>query len=271
MELRASHGQSPKRPNRVLCASCLPRTTRPHERTLGHRGRFAAPAPNPPYGVRGRVRPVVRSPFSRIVREPILVREAHRSRPNLSAPRAGTGGQPLRHRDGRAVPLALTARPSEGDWLQAVGHSSRVTILRHLLATGTATPTDIASMLGLPLSTVAYHVRFLADRGIVRLAGRTQRRGAVAHHYQLTDRDRVASFVWGTRAELLVTDFERQNGRGDVTVRLDSQALSELRGLTDDYLARIGELGLQTRERDAGDGAPTQIAVLLATDAGASG
>jgi predicted ArsR family transcriptional regulator len=167
----------------------------------------------------------------------------------------------------------LTRRPSGGDWLHAVGHPSRVEILRHFLTTGTATPTDIASTLGLPLGTASYHVRFLADRGIVRLAGRTQRRGAVAHHYQLTDRDRVASLVWGTRAELLVTDFERQNGRGDVTVMLDPEALAELRALTADYLSRIGELGLQTRERRGGGAdtedqhrpALTKVAVLLAT------
>jgi DNA-binding transcriptional ArsR family regulator len=163
----------------------------------------------------------------------------------------------------------LTARPSEGDWLHAVGHSYRVEIMRRFLDTGTATPSDIARALRLPLTTVSYHVHSLADRGIVRLAGRTQRRGAVAHHYQLTDRDRVASLVWGTRAELLVTDFERQNGRGDVTVRLDDQALDELRELAADYLGRIGELGLQTRERRGGeDGGLTSVAVLLATSPG---
>lgn len=160
----------------------------------------------------------------------------------------------------------MTRRPTEGDWLLAVGHPYRVEILRHFLATGTATPSDLASALQRPLSTLSYHVRFLAARGIVRLAGRTQRRGAVAHHYQLTDRDRVASIVWGIRAELLVTDFERQNGRGDVTVRLDAQALAELHELTTDYLARIGELGLQTRERYNGDGRMAAVAVLMATD-----
>jgi predicted ArsR family transcriptional regulator len=166
----------------------------------------------------------------------------------------------------------LTRSPSEGDWLHAVGHPHRVEILRHFLATGTATPSDIASTLRLPLGTVSYHVRFLANRGIVRLAGRTQRRGAVAHHYQLTDRDRVASLIWGTRAELLVTGFERQNGRGDVTAQLDDQALAELRELTVAYLASIGELGLQTRERrntdDEERSAVIQVAVLLATTSG---
>jgi predicted ArsR family transcriptional regulator len=142
--------------------------------------------------------------------------------------------------------------------------------MRRFLETGTATPSSIADALRLPLGTVSYHVRFLADRGIVRLAGRTQRRGATVHHYQLTDRDRVASIVWGTRAELLVTDFERQNGRGDVTVRLDEQALAELHEVTIAYLGRIGELGLQTRERSGGDegenGTLTAVAVLLMTE-----
>ncbi|MBS1870642.1 MAG: winged helix-turn-helix transcriptional regulator [Actinobacteria bacterium] len=162
----------------------------------------------------------------------------------------------------------MTRRPSEDDWLRAVGHPYRVEILRHFLTTGTATPTDIAAALRLALNTVSHHVHALRERGIVRLAGRTQRRGAVTHHYQLTDRDRVAAIVWGTRAELLVTDFERQNGRGDVTVRLDAGALAELHALTAVYIARIGELGLQARERRGRAGALTRVAVLLAMEPG---
>lgn len=140
--------------------------------------------------------------------------------------------------------------------------------MRRLLLSGTATPSDIANALELPVGTVSYHVRFLAEHRVLRLTGRTQRRGATVHHYQLSDRRRVASLLWGLRATLLVTDFEREDGRGDVTVRLDARALDELRALTDDYLSRIGELGLQTRERRSGEeepaGALTQVAVLLA-------
>lgn len=79
----------------------------------------------------------------------------------------------------------------------------------------------------------------------------------------------MAALVWGTRGELLVTEFERQNGRGDVTVRLDDQAVAELHELTADYLSRIGELGLQTRERrgERADAATTAVAVLVTTDA----
>ncbi|MGB2711726.1 MAG: winged helix-turn-helix domain-containing protein [Conexibacter sp.] len=166
-----------------------------------------------------------------------------------------------------------SGRTAESDWLDAIGHPHRIEIMRRFLAMGTATPSDMADALGLPLGTVSYHIRALAKRGVLRLAGRTQRRGASVHHYQLADRERVASVTWGMRAKLLVSDFESQNGRGDATVALDLEALAELRTLTDTYVARLGELGLQTRERrsrgsadDPERSALTTVAVLLATD-----
>jgi DNA-binding transcriptional ArsR family regulator len=172
--------------------------------------------------------------------------------------------------------LSVTSRrPAESDWFYAIGHPYRVEIMRRFLATGTATPKDVADALEVPLPTVSYHIRFLADRGVLRLAGRTQRRGASVRHYQLADRERVASVLWGIGAALLVSDFERQNGRGNLTVTVDPEALAELRALTAAYLDRIGELGLQTRERCSGDSADdsarpalTKVAVLLATDEG---
>jgi predicted transcriptional regulator len=159
------------------------------------------------------------------------------------------------------------------DWLTAVGHPLRVEILHYFLAAGTATPSEIANAHALPLGTVSYHVRFLRDRGIVRLVGRTQRRGASVNHYQLVDRERSVSVLWGLRAELLVTDLERDHGRSDATVTLDAEALGQMDALTADYLARLSELGLQTRERGAGatDSATQtddlrKVAVLLATN-----
>jgi len=164
----------------------------------------------------------------------------------------------------------VSSQPSEADWLRAVGHPYRVEIMGRFLADGTTTPREVADALRLPLGTVAYHVRFLAEHGVLRLAGRTTRRGAAVHHYQLVDRERVASILWGTRARLLVSGFERENGRADRTAALDDQALAELHALTAAYLARVGELALQTRERaNAGGEASelTPIAVLLVDDA----
>lgn len=165
----------------------------------------------------------------------------------------------------------MTNRASEAGWLQALGHPSRVEILHRFLAIGTLTPSEVADALTLPLGTASYHVRALTKAGVLRLAGRTKRRGASVHHYQLADRERTASVLWGLRANLLVTDFERESGKGDATATLDAEALDELHTLTADYLARIGELGLQSRERQCENGqrppAPlTRIAVMLAID-----
>lgn len=163
-------------------------------------------------------------------------------------------------------------RPAPADWLAAVGHPVRVEILHYFLTAGTATPSEIAAAHGLPLGTVSYHVRSLSDKGIVRLVGRTQRRGAAVRHYRLVDRERGVAVLWGLRAALLVTDIERDHGRGDVTVTLDTEALAQMETLTTDYLARLGELGLQSRERGgtaegaAQDRELTKVAVLLATN-----
>lgn len=163
-----------------------------------------------------------------------------------------------------------TRSPIDFDWLIAMAHPCRVQIVHHFLATGTTTPKDVADALAAPLGTVSYHVRVLTRTGVLRLTGRTRRRGASVRHYQLVDREHAASLLWGIRAALLVTDFERENGRGDITAALDREALEEWRHLTAGYLGRIGELALQTRERRnacAGERAQvTKVAVLLALD-----
>jgi len=164
-------------------------------------------------------------------------------------------------------------RPTDPDWLAAVGHPIRIEILHWFLTAGTATPSEIAAARALPLGTVSYHVRVLTEKGIVRLAGRTQRRGASVRHYRLVDRERGVAVLWGLRAALLVSDIERDHGRRDATVTLDAEALAQADALTADYLARLGELGLQTRERVGGANESTtpqdeltKLAVLLATN-----
>lgn len=164
-------------------------------------------------------------------------------------------------------------RPTAADWLAAVGHPVRIEILHHFLTAGTATPSEIAAARALPVGTVSYHLGVLTEKGIVRLAGRTQRRGASVRHFRLIDRERGVAVLWGLRAALLVTDIERDHGRSDATVTLDPEALAQAEALTADYLARLGELGLQTRERVGGaaeSATPrdelTKVAVLFATN-----
>ena len=53
-------------------------------------------------------------------------------------------------------------------------------------------PVELAKELGASLGVVSYHVRVLADAGVVELSRTTARRGAIQHHYRLTDAGAVS-------------------------------------------------------------------------------
>ena len=56
-------------------------------------------------------------------------------------------------------------------------------------------PVEMARDLGASLGVVSYHVRVLADAGLVELARTTARRGAIQHHYRLRDGAAVSGSV----------------------------------------------------------------------------
>jgi len=81
-------------------------------------------------------------------------------------------------------------------WSRALAHPVRVEILRALLQQEPGTPSGFAVMLEIPLGVASHHVRRLRDLRLIRIARRTYRRGAVQHHYRLTDRDDTAQALW---------------------------------------------------------------------------
>ncbi len=56
-------------------------------------------------------------------------------------------------------------------------------------------PVELAKELGASLGVVSYHVRVLADAGVVELARTSARRGAIQHHYRLRDTAAVSGSV----------------------------------------------------------------------------
>lgn len=58
----------------------------------------------------------------------------------------------------------------------------------NLIAEGVASPKLIAEELGLDVRNVAYHVRVLKRLGCIELVETQQRRGALEHLYQVTER-----------------------------------------------------------------------------------
>lgn len=68
--------------------------------------------------------------------------------------------------------------------VKALNHPTRVRILGVLRDRELASPVELSQELCVPLGTVGYHVRRLESLGFIELARRTQRRGAVEHHYR---------------------------------------------------------------------------------------
>jgi DNA-binding transcriptional ArsR family regulator len=79
--------------------------------------------------------------------------------------------------------------------VKALAHPLRVQILS-ALEDRIASPSDLATELDAPLGNVSYHVRTLADLGLVKLVKQRTRRGAVEHYYQARGRAQVTNRAW---------------------------------------------------------------------------
>src|SRR4051812_33242847 len=79
--------------------------------------------------------------------------------------------------------------------VKALAHPLRVQIL-NTLEDRVASPSDLATELNAPLGNVSYHVRTLAELGLVKLVKRRTRRGAVEHYYQARGRAQVTNRAW---------------------------------------------------------------------------
>src|SRR4051794_39336080 len=104
---------------------------------------------------------------------------------------AGRRGRGVRARG------AMRAISDIGDprLVKALAHPLRVQILS-ALEERVASPSDLAEELGAPLGNVSYHVRTLADLGLLKLVRRKTRRGAVEHYYQAAGRATVSDEAW---------------------------------------------------------------------------
>jgi predicted transcriptional regulator len=66
-------------------------------------------------------------------------------------------------------------------------HPLQVRVLERAAADpdGRFSPNELAKEFGEKLGNVSYHVRVLAQAGLVKKAGTTPKRGAVQHHYKI--------------------------------------------------------------------------------------
>lgn len=76
-----------------------------------------------------------------------------------------------------------------------MAHPLRMQILM-LLDQRVASPNEIAKELSEPLGNVSYHVRTLADFGLVKLVRKRPRRGAIEHFYRAVTRPTITDESW---------------------------------------------------------------------------
>src|SRR5215210_6070036 len=80
--------------------------------------------------------------------------------------------------------------------VKALAHPLRVRILS-VLQDRVASPSDLSEELKVPLGNVSYHVRILAQLGLLKLVKKRPRRGAIEHYYEARSRVRVSDRAWG--------------------------------------------------------------------------
>ena len=127
--------------------------------------------------------------------------------------------------------------PSRVQGQRAMAHPMRGRILAALDGRELS-PVELARELGATLGVVSYHVRVLAEAGVVELARTTARRGAIQHHYRLSEHGAVSGSVALTaeRADRLAGELravvdrarreaKREDGDIEVTVLVHRVAL----------------------------------------------
>jgi len=76
-----------------------------------------------------------------------------------------------------------------------LAHPLRTRVLA-ALEDRTASPSELAGELDVPLGVVSYHVRRLTALGFLKLVKRVPRRGAVEHYYTATVRPPITADAW---------------------------------------------------------------------------
>lgn len=177
--------------------------------------------------------------------------------------------------------------------VKALSHPTRVRILDLLQERELASPVELSQELDVPLGTVSYHVRRLEQLGFIELASRTQRRGAIEHHYRARaaldlprrQRRRGVAGTATTPAELAARTlddaqtalarggFDAVEARADSrTLTLDTRGLRQARAALERWSARVERVERASARRLAkADGTgrarqTTTLVVLLPRD-----
>jgi DNA-binding transcriptional ArsR family regulator len=177
--------------------------------------------------------------------------------------------------------------------VKALGHPLRIRMLT-VLNQRIASPSELAGELDEPIGNVSYHMRTLADLGMVELVRTEPRRGAVEHYYRAIERPHLPAQDWATLPPSVRRSFSDTTGRqvlDDFTnaaksggferegarlnrleLKLDQKGWDELGKLLDDMSQRVEKIAAKAKDRKAAGGdAVTATAVLMLFEAAKGG
>lgn len=141
-----------------------------------------------------------------------------------------------------AIPRQPETSSIDARVVKALSHPTRVQILGMLRERELVSPVQLAGELGLALGTVGYHVRRLEQLGFIELAKRTQKRGAVEHHYRV--RTMLDPPVSGDAPKWRKRSRAERRGADACAVARDAQAVVATGGF--DAVAARGDVRVVT-------------------------
>jgi DNA-binding transcriptional ArsR family regulator len=168
--------------------------------------------------------------------------------------------------------------------LKAISHPLRHRLLG-LLDDRTASPNELARELDLPLGRVSYHIRLLADLGVIELVRTEPRRGALEHFYRAVTRGWFSEEDWarlpraarrgivGQSLQRIFSDVTAAVDAGgfdgpvsqvkSTSLELDERGLEELSEVLASTAERVNQINAEAADRRAGaDGVTTELALL---------
>jgi DNA-binding transcriptional ArsR family regulator len=121
--------------------------------------------------------------------------------------------------------------------VKALAHPLRIKILA-ILEERVASPSQIAEQLGAPLGNVSYHVRQLADLGLITLVRQTPVRGTLEHYYRAEIRPGISGQAFDTVPDL-VKEATLRSTLGQIAEAVNRGAEEGGFGREDAHLSRF--------------------------------
>lgn len=170
--------------------------------------------------------------------------------------------------------------------VKALGHPLRVQALQ-ILNLRVASPSEIATELGIGVSGLSYHIRVLCELECIELVDTKPVRGAVEHFYRATARafftqedwaevpesarSGISGAMWGdivpeVNAAMTAGSFDSREDRhfSWTPMVVDEEGWTEVRSALNEVMLQVIEIQAKSAERLAAGGERISIAALLA-------